>query len=117
MGRPVRRNTADHAQIAFRLAAQPYVWGTVSTYPAAYVAANAAWQIETARDTFRVYGPAGYFETRTTPVEDGTLLEARYIGRGSKPRRRPDTEPTDTDAVWADALTALTPDTAPNGAS
>lgn len=112
-----KQPNADHAQIAFDLAAQPHVWGTVRVYPTAYVATDTARHIEAASGKFPMYGPAGYFETRTTPVEDGTLLEARYVGGISKPRQRPASTPSNADMVWADALTVLSPPTGLNGAS
>lgn len=76
---------ADHAQIAQQLHARPYVWGTVNVYPSSYTAANTAYSIRTARRTFSVYGPVGYYEARTLSVEGGTLVEARYTGGISKP--------------------------------
>ncbi|MGY1498591.1 hypothetical protein ACW4TU_18660 [Streptomyces sp. QTS52] len=109
-----KRPAADHAKTALALAAQPYEWGPVRVYPTTYGAADVGRDIEDARGNFSVYGPAGYFETRTTPVEDGTLLEARYIGGTSKPRRR---SATATDLMWADAISGLAPPTGPNGAS
>lgn len=78
-GTTPERRTANHAEIAQELTSRPYEWGTVSTYPAAYVVAQIARRIREASDTYSVYGPAGSFETRATPVEDGTLLEARYV--------------------------------------
>jgi hypothetical protein len=93
------------------------VWGTVRVYPTAHSAADIARKIQAAEGRFCVYGPAGYFETRTTPVEDGTLLEARYTGGISKPRRRPAVSPISTDMLWADAISGLGPATGPNGAS
>ncbi|MDX3455091.1 hypothetical protein PV396_24640 [Streptomyces sp. ME02-8801-2C] len=115
MPRPKKRPTADHSQIAHHLSAHPYEWGPVRVYPTAYSAEDIARKIQAAEDRFCVYGPAGYFETRTTPVEDGTLLEARYTGGISKPRRRPATGPTSADLMWADAITGLSPATGPNG--
>ncbi|MEV4858956.1 hypothetical protein [Streptomyces ossamyceticus] len=85
------RARADHAQVAAQLRAQPGEWGPVSVYPAAYNARKIAVNIRLARDSFGVYGPAGAFEARTQALEDGTLVEARYIA----------------DQAWADALAAL----------
>lgn len=85
MGRNLKGQRPDHAQIAYALAARPYEWGTVSVYPAAYVAAQTARDIRTASRTCSAYGPAGSFETRATPVEEGTLLEARYVRGIARP--------------------------------
>lgn len=85
MARKVTR-VANHAEVAHQLHARPYMWGTVGVYPSAQVAAGTAHDIKSARGTFRVYGPAGYYEARTTPVEDGTLVEARYTGGTSRPQ-------------------------------
>lgn len=79
MGRNLKGRLVNHGEIARQLTARPYEWGTVSIYSAAYVAAQMAHDIRTASRTCSVYGPAGSFETRATPVEDGTLLEARYV--------------------------------------
>lgn len=79
MARNLKGRLVNHAEIARELTARPYEWGTVSIYSAAYVAAQMAHDIRTASRTCSVYGPVGSFETRATPVEDGTLLEARYV--------------------------------------
>lgn len=114
MGTTPERRTANHAQIAQELAARPYVWGTVATYQAPYVAAETARKIRYAQDTFRVYGPAGSFETRVIPVEDGTLLEARYV-RGiarALPGLIQGTPATERAAqFWPDAVSPLSPAT------
>lgn len=79
------QRAANHAEIAQELRATPYVWGTVAIYRAAYVAASTGHHIRTAERGFHVYGPAGSFETRATPVEDGTLLEVRYVRGIARP--------------------------------
>lgn len=123
--RPGRR-IADHAQIARQLATRPYEWGTVAVYRAAYVAVSTAGFIRAASGTFRVYGPAGSFETRATPVEDGTLLEARYVRGIARPLpglivgllcterddagQRESTPSTGIATVWPGALNLLAGD-------
>jgi hypothetical protein len=116
------RRTANHAEIARELTARPYVWGTVSTYPAAYVVAQIARRIREASGRYHVYGPAGSFETRATPVEDGTRLEARYVRGIARPLRglihgTPDTRPAPAGLgqVWPDAVPVLSSPTGPNG--
>lgn len=127
MGTTPERRTANHAEIARELTARPYVWGTVSTYPAAYVVSQIARRIREASGRYHVYGPAGSFETRATPVEDGTLLEARYVRGIARPLRglihgspdtgrdtggqRPPVVPAGTAMVWPDALSPLHPAT------
>ncbi|MFM9542277.1 hypothetical protein [Streptomyces turgidiscabies] len=118
------RLTANHAQIAQELTAHPYVWGNVHVYTSAYVAASIASNIRTASGSFHVYGPAGSFETRATPVEDGTLLEARYVLGIARAlpaliQGTPDTEPAPgqpgADQFWPDAVSPLSPAPSPNG--
>ncbi|WP_237325615.1 hypothetical protein [Streptomyces sp. CBMAI 2042] len=61
----------------------PFVWLEIGTYPAAYTAASVAAGIERGKaggHIARHYSPAGTFEARTTPVEDGTAVRARYLG-------------------------------------
>ncbi|MDX3455092.1 hypothetical protein PV396_24645 [Streptomyces sp. ME02-8801-2C] len=70
---------ADHPATARELTTRPYEWGTVHTYRADYVARTVARDIRAAQGNFAVYGPAGSFETRVITVDDGTLLEARYV--------------------------------------
>lgn len=79
MARSRKGRLTDHSATARELTARPYEWGTVNTYSAAYVARTTARDIRAAQRTFSVYGPTGSFETRVTPVENGTLLEARYV--------------------------------------
>ena len=95
---------ADHAEIARQLFVQPGTWGTVNTYPFRQTAKDTAGAIRAARQTFCVYGPPGSYDTRITNVEDGTLLEARYV------RGTPSPKPLRTagaDEAWAEALAGL----------
>lgn len=77
MAAPTRTRT-DHTQIAAQLRARPGTWITVGVYPASYSAASIGAHLRAAQGSFAVYAPAGSCETRTRPVENGTLLEARY---------------------------------------
>ncbi|MBE4790972.1 MULTISPECIES: hypothetical protein [Streptomyces] len=88
MARLPKRTRADHPQIAAQLFANPGAWGTVSVYPSRQSAFGIAGAIRRAEGTFTVYGPSGYFETRLNAVPDGTLVEARYIGRDRAPKSR-----------------------------
>ncbi|MGY1498590.1 hypothetical protein ACW4TU_18655 [Streptomyces sp. QTS52] len=122
MGTTPQRRTANHPQIAKELTARPYEWGAVATYPAAYVAASTASHIRNAQRGFHVYGPAGSFETRATRVEDGTLLEARYVRGIARPlngliQGTADTQPAPAGPgqVWPDAVPVLSPPIGSNG--
>lgn len=89
-----RHPRVDHAATAASLREQPGVWLPVGEYRNALTADSTARLIRSAfagsaRYTARFYGPAGSFETRTRLTDDGTLLEARYVGdrRSMRPDR------------------------------
>lgn len=86
MAAPSRSRT-DHTQIAAQLRARPGTWITVGVYPASYSAASIGAHLRAAQGSFAVYAPAGSCETRTRPVENGTLLEARYTVDAPGPTR------------------------------
>jgi hypothetical protein len=95
-----KRTRADHAQVAARLFANPRAWGTVNVYPTRQSALSVAGSIRSAEGRFHMYGPSGYYETRLSVVENGTLLEARYIGRApSAKSRRKQADPPEPERV------------------
>ncbi|RLV66304.1 hypothetical protein STAN_1825 [Streptomyces sp. CBMAI 2042] len=83
MPRRGHRTPIRHAQKSAWMRQNPFVWLEIGTYPAAYTAASVAAGIERGKaggHIARHYSPAGTFEARTTPVEDGTAVRARYLG-------------------------------------
>lgn len=78
-----RRTPTRHAQKSAWMRTNPFAWLEVATYPATYTAVAAASAIGGGTDGMHIarhYGPAGAFETRTTTVDDGTTIHARYVG-------------------------------------
>lgn len=70
----------NHAQVAERLRANPGQWGTVGEYRNAISADRTAYMVRAGRFTSgRWYQPAGQYETRLVPTDDGTRVEARYL--------------------------------------
>lgn len=92
MTAPTRSRT-DHAQIAAQLRARPGVWIAVGVYPASYSAASIGAHLRAGQGSFAVYAPAGAYESRTRPVDNGTLLEARYTVGAPGPTRSGRIEP------------------------
>lgn len=70
---------AAHALRADDMRRHPHMWIQVGVYNGSQSANSAAYQIRTG-DRLPPYRPAGAFETRTKPLDDGTALYARYIG-------------------------------------
>ncbi|WP_460071134.1 hypothetical protein [Streptomyces sp. YKOK-I1] len=96
-----RHTRVDHAETAAALREQPGVWLPVAEYRNSLTANTVDRIIRTASGgkphTGRPYEPAGSFETRTQLTDDGTLLEARYVGdrrslRSDRIQMSPDTE-------------------------
>jgi hypothetical protein len=82
MSRHIR---VDHAQVAATLREQPGKWLTVGEYRNTSSVDTVAHLIRTGRQyTGTRYQPAGAFEARTQLTDDGTLLEARYVGAQPK---------------------------------
>ncbi|MET8978506.1 hypothetical protein ABZX85_23100 [Streptomyces sp. NPDC004539] len=79
------QSPVDHRSVASRLRAQPGVWLPVGEYRNSISADGVARYIRTAfvnkpGAIGRWYRPAGAYESRTSLTEDGTLVEARYVG-------------------------------------
>jgi hypothetical protein len=70
---------AIHALRADDMRRHPLMWIEVAVYNGPSSAKFTANQIRTG-DRIPHYLPAGAFETRTAPVDNGTALYARYIG-------------------------------------
>lgn len=70
---------ANHALRADDMRRHPHMWIQVTVYNGRQSANAAAYQIRTG-DRLPHYRPAGAFETRTEPHDDGTALYARYTG-------------------------------------
>ncbi|MGW7495409.1 hypothetical protein ACWGKA_14055 [Streptomyces luteogriseus] len=103
MSRLARRTRADHKHTAAEARRRPGTWVTVGEYRNTTSAQDLASRIRSGYPIGNpVYGtpyqPAGHFESRTRPTDDGTLLETRYTGG---------TVPLDLDAAWADAVASL----------
>jgi hypothetical protein len=76
-----RHTRVDHAQVAAALRAAPGQWLTVGEYHNPTTVTRIAHMIRSASFALSIwYGPAGAFETRTRLTEDGTLLEACFVG-------------------------------------
>lgn len=80
MPRYWKRPQADHRLRADDMRRHPGLWIEVGPYNCRESATRAAWRIRNACQG-RWYEPAGAFEARTTPADDGTTtLYARYTG-------------------------------------
>jgi hypothetical protein len=79
MARWKKRPIANHSLRADDCRRHPCVWIEVGTYNGRESALSTARHIRRA-DTLPQYAPAGAFETRTAPVDTGTVLYARYLG-------------------------------------
>lgn len=85
MSRLAKRPRANHEQTAQALRQQPGVWLIVGDYRSTVSANSIAGRIRHgypigAREYGTPYQPTGAYESRTELVEDGTRVEARYIG-------------------------------------
>lgn len=61
----------------------PAQWLEITTYPASYTAYSAAYEITRGGTSVRIgqhYDPPGTFEARTETTDEGTAVQARYIG-------------------------------------
>lgn len=61
----------------------PLTWLEIATYPAPYTAVSVVAGIERGAKGGHIahhYSPIGAFEARTTTVDEGTAVHARYIG-------------------------------------
>jgi hypothetical protein len=94
-GQPLvsRHTRVDHAKVSAALREQPGQWLPVGEYRNPQTSDRTACMIRTGYHAMaRWYGPAGAFETRTRLTEDGTLLEARFVGvRPTRPSPLPPT--------------------------
>ncbi|WP_338683841.1 hypothetical protein QD712_25550 [Streptomyces acidiscabies] len=84
-GRWPKQARVDHKTVGEALRAQPGTWLTVGEYRNRGSADSVAHWIRVGRGggTYQIgrwYQPVGAYETRTTLTDDGTLLEARYLG-------------------------------------
>lgn len=80
MARWKRLPLANHRLRADDMRRHPGMWIEVGSYLSRQTAENVAWRVRTAY-RWAYYEPAGAFETRTTPADDGTTtLYARYTG-------------------------------------
>jgi hypothetical protein len=70
--RPDHRHAADQAR------QMPGQWVLAGTYPSRVSAVSAAFQVRTG-ERIPAYRPAGAFEARTEPTQDGTDLYVRYV--------------------------------------
>ncbi|WP_181785382.1 hypothetical protein [Streptomyces phytophilus] len=78
--RSPHRSFTRHADVARRLRRTPGEWQHVSTHRSRAVAHTMARRIATG-ERLPAYLPAGAFEARTVPHDDGgTAVEARFIG-------------------------------------
>jgi hypothetical protein len=85
MSRLSKRPRADHKLTAQALRQRPGVWLVVGDYRNSVSAENLARRIRTgypigSPTASTPYEPAGAYESRIEPVEDGTRVHARYIG-------------------------------------
>lgn len=85
MSRRSKRPQTNHKETAAALQAQPGVWLIVGDYRNSISADSVAKRIRHgypigAREYGTPYQPAGAYETRTEPVDDGTRVHARYTG-------------------------------------
>lgn len=94
-----RHTRVDHAEVAAALRNQPGTWLPVGEYRNSTTAHSVSRIIRGGlQHTGAKYQPAGAFETRTRFTDDGTLLEARYVG--SLPRHPASIRPSlDTERV------------------
>lgn len=99
-----RRPHVNHRRAAAELREQPGTWLPVGEYRNSMTADSAARLIRAATGgsapyTARFYAPAGAFEARTRLTEDGTLVEARYVGDGRSRRSDRIRQSLDTERV------------------
>lgn len=85
MSRLSKRPRTDHKLTAQALRQRPGVWLVVGDYRNSISAENLARRIRTGYPispptSETPYQPAGAYEVRTEPVEDGTRVHARYTG-------------------------------------
>ncbi|MEX3101192.1 MULTISPECIES: hypothetical protein [unclassified Streptomyces] len=85
MSRRAKRPIIDHKAVGEKLRARPGEWLTVGEYLNRMSADSVAQWIRAGRGVgvyqiVRWYQPVGAYETRTAPTDNGTLLEARYLG-------------------------------------
>ncbi|MER7908249.1 hypothetical protein [Streptomyces sp. NPDC096068] len=79
MPRGTRRPAANHTLRADDCRRHPGVWIEISVYGSTQSAKTVGRHIARA-DILPQYGPPAAFETRTRLVDDGAVLEARYLG-------------------------------------
>jgi hypothetical protein len=87
MALPTRH--AARAQIVARLLNSPGTWLPAGTFPDRMAADHLARHINGAEGVFGKYGTKGDYSTRTRSVEDGFLVEARYL-EAAPPKPRVD---------------------------
>ena len=85
MSRRAKQPRVDHKTVAEVLRDRPGVWLPVGEYRNRGSADGVARWIRIGRvcgtcQIGRWYQPVGAYETRTMLTDDGTLLEARYLG-------------------------------------
>lgn len=94
----MRRARVNHFAIAATCRAHPGEWQRAGEYNSSQSAAGAAGYIRSAYakqpSQTSAWAPAGAFEARQVLTEFGARVEVRYVG--------------DRDAMWADALAAVT---------
>jgi hypothetical protein len=82
MARWKKRPVANHRLRADDCRRHPGMWIEVGVYNSRQSALGIASHIRLC-NRIPYYTPAGAFETRTAPVDDGTALYARYTGAAS----------------------------------
>jgi hypothetical protein len=73
-----------HADVARHCRRTPGQWHHVSVHRSRTIAHTMARRIATG-DRLPAYLPAGAFEARTVAHDDGTAVEARYVGEVATP--------------------------------
>lgn len=76
------RRTASHIHAAHLAKTTPDQWIPVRTYPAAYSAQGVARAVT--NGTYPAYTPAGHYQARTQPDDNGTTVYIRYIGQDTQ---------------------------------
>lgn len=79
MGRPVKRQRADHSANAAALRQNPGEWQPVSTHNSSASAISAAARIRSAY-LRPCYAPAGAFDAEARVHGDGYAVHARWLG-------------------------------------
>ncbi|MFG3085071.1 hypothetical protein [Streptomyces parvulus] len=84
------RRNINHREVAGRLRADRGRWLPVGEYRNAETARTMTYIIGSGKNpNLTAYQPAGAFEARTRNTDDGTLVEARYVGAIDEKRVKP----------------------------